>query len=227
MSPVPSGELSSITSTETPSGASERIIFSRFSRSLYVGRQTVAFGTKQEATYDRRRGGAARKRRNCGSVRPPGRPDGARRSRVVPRAGLPARRDADARDVRLDRAARTRRAREGAAGDRQDDRGEDRPDSRHGRDRRAREEALGRPAGGGAVHAPAGPRAENGCTDLEGARRHDARRVEGGRRGRAAPDAAGARGKERGEDPQGARVPAREPGYGAAAARNRAAGLAR
>src|SRR4051794_18928680 len=226
ISPVPSGELSSITSTETPSGTSERIIFSRFSRSLYVGRQTVAFGTKQEATYDRPRGGAARKRRNCGSVRPPGRPDGARRSGVLPRARLPARRDPDARDVRLDRATRTRRASEGAAGDRQDDRGEDRPDRRQGRDRCTCEKALRGPAGGGAVHAPAGSRAEDGCADLEGARRHDARRAEGGRRGRAAPDAAGARSKERGEDPEGARVPGGEPGCGAAAPRRRAAGRA-
>ncbi len=42
--PVPSGELSSITSTRTPSGSSASIIGSRFSRSLYVGRQRTAFG---------------------------------------------------------------------------------------------------------------------------------------------------------------------------------------
>ena len=41
-SPVPSGELSSMTSTCTPSACSARTIRSTFSRSLYVGRQTVA-----------------------------------------------------------------------------------------------------------------------------------------------------------------------------------------
>src|SRR5205823_3770876 len=40
-SPVPSGELSSITRTETPCSPSARTIRSRFSRSLYVGRQTT------------------------------------------------------------------------------------------------------------------------------------------------------------------------------------------
>ena len=44
ISPVPSGELSSITSTFTPSGSSACTIASRFSRSLYVGKHTVAFG---------------------------------------------------------------------------------------------------------------------------------------------------------------------------------------
>src|SRR3954449_6231063 len=207
ISPVPSGELSSITSTETPSGSSARIIFSRFSRSLYVGRQTVAFGTKQEATYDRPRGGAARERRNCRPVRPPRRPDGARRGGVLSHPGLPPCGHADARDIGLDRAARTRRPREGAAGDRQDDRGEDRPDRREGRDRRSCEQALRRPARGRAVHAAARSRAEDGGAHLEGARRHDARRAEGGRRERAAADAARARREERGEDPEGARVP--------------------
>src|SRR6058998_3025723 len=42
ISPVPSGELSSITSTWTPRPCSVRTIRSTFSRSLYVGRQTVA-----------------------------------------------------------------------------------------------------------------------------------------------------------------------------------------
>src|SRR4029079_19080071 len=102
ISPVPSGELSAMTSTETPSGASERTIFSRFSRSLYVGRQTVAFGTKQEATYDRRRGGAAGKRRDRGPVRSPGRSSRAGRGGVVSCPGVPPRGDAHARDVGLD-----------------------------------------------------------------------------------------------------------------------------
>ena len=39
------------------------------------------------------------------------------------------------------------------------------------------------PARGGRVHAPPGPRAEDGAPDLAGARRHDARRAARGRRG--------------------------------------------
>src|SRR5439155_24137458 len=48
-SPVPSGEPSSITSTVSSAPSRSRsaaTIASRFSRSLYVGRQTVALGTR-------------------------------------------------------------------------------------------------------------------------------------------------------------------------------------
>src|SRR5438132_656206 len=94
----------------------------------------------------------AQKRRCRRPVRPAGRSAGARGRRVVPRPRLPARRDAHARDLRLDRAARARRQGEGALRHRQDDRGENRPDRRPGGDRGARERAGDRPARGRPPH---------------------------------------------------------------------------
>ena len=97
-------------------------------------------------------------------------------------ARLPPRRAAHARDRRLDRAARGRGQGEGAVRNRQDDRGEDRPD-RRGRARSRRSPSgAARPAGRRRVHAPAGPRPEDGAPHLAGARRRDARRPEEGRR---------------------------------------------
>src|SRR6266496_2165197 len=206
ISPVPSGELSSTTSTRTPRGARARSIASRFSRSLYVGRQTVATGTRPEATYDRSHGRSAWQHGRGGPVRPARRPARARRGRVVPRPRLPAGGNADARDLRLDRTACTRRPCEGAAGNRQDDRGEDRPD------RGAHEAPVDDSARGRAVHAAPRPRSEDGCAHLARARDLDARRAQGRRRGRAAARTARARREERGEDPQGAGLPGGQPG---------------
>ena len=78
-----------------------------------------------------------------------------------------------------------------------------RRDRRH---RGAREEARRRAARGRPLHAPAGTRPEDRGADLEGARRRDARRPQGGGRAGAAAHARGARGEERGEDPRGARL---------------------
>ncbi len=172
--------------------------------------------------YDRLGGGTSRQRRGRGPVRPARRPARARGCRVVPRARLPARGDPHAGDVRVGRAARARRQGEGAAGDRQDDRGEDRPDRRDRRHRGAREAPRARAARRRRVHAPSRARPEDGGADLARARHHDARGAEGGGGGRAAPRAHRARREERGEDPEGARVPGREPRRGTAAARRRA-----
>ena len=166
-----------------------------------------------------------RKRGGGGAVRPPRRPARARGRRVVPRARLPARGDADARDVRLDRAARARRPREGAAGDRQDDRGEDRPDRRGGRDRGAREAASARfpPEVVLFMRLPGlGPKTAARIWQELGD--HDARRAEGAPRRASSCARCRARREERGEDPQGARVQGGEPGRGAAPARRRPAG---
>ena len=106
----------------------------------------------------------------------------------------------------LGRAARARGPREGAPGDRQDDRGEDRRGRRGRRDPRAHEAQGGRPGRGRVVHAPAGARPEDGAADLEGARDHDRRRPARGRRGAAAARARRARREVGGEDPRGARA---------------------
>ena len=105
---------------------------------------------------------------------------------------------------RLDRAARARRQGEGAPGDREDDRGEDRPDRREGRDRGADEAARTDPARRGRLHAAARARAEDGAADLAGARRDHARRPAGGGRAAAAAHADRPRPEGRGERPQGA-----------------------
>ena len=73
-----------------------------------------------------------------------------------------------------------------AAGDRQDDRGEDRRGRRRRRGPCADQEE-GRGAGRGRrLHAPARPRPEDRAPDLAGARDHHGRRAQGRRRGRAA-----------------------------------------
>ena len=72
-----------------------------------------------------------------------------------------------------------------------------------------------------------GPRPEDGAADLEGARRHDPRRAEGGGRAGAAALARRPRREERGEDPEGARRGAEGPARVEAAARRRAARPAR
>ena len=107
--------------------------------------------------------------------------EGARRvpDRRLPQGGSADPRDAGARS----RSSRSTGKREAAAGDRQDDRGEDRRGRRGRRDPRA-DQAQGRGAGGGrVVHAAAGPRAEDRAPDLAGARHHDRRRAAGGGRG--------------------------------------------
>ena len=129
---------------------------------------------------------AAEERRGRRPARAARRPARARGRGLLPRARLPPRGDADPRDRRLGRAARARRQGEGAVRDRQDDRGEDRPDRREGRDRGAHEAEGARARGGRQVHAPARARPEDGAPDLAGARRHDARRAEGGGRAAAA-----------------------------------------
>ena len=76
-----------------------------------------------------------------------------------------------------------------AAGDRQDDRGEDRRGRRGRRDPCADEAEGGGARGGRDVHAPAGARPEDGTADLAGARHHDGRRAAGGGRGAGAAGA--------------------------------------
>ena len=93
--------------------------------------------------------------------------------------------DADPRDVELGRAARARRAGEGAAGDRQDDRGEDRAGDRDRRGRGAHQAQVGGAARGRDLHPAAGARAEDGAAALAGARDHDGRRPARGGRGAA------------------------------------------
>ena len=105
---------------------------------------------------------------------------------------------------RLDRRARARRRGEGAARDRQDDRGEDRRDRRDRGDRGAHEAEGTRPAGGRRVPAPPRTRPEDGGAHLARARRDDARGAAGGGRVGAAADALGAGRPKRGEDPEGA-----------------------
>ena len=127
--PVPSGEESSMTSTRASSGRtppSARSIGSRFSRSLYVGRQTIA----RTAVSSRAGWPPAHERRRRRTVRAPGRHLRARERGVVPRARLPTRSHADSRDRDFRRADGARWQGEGAPGSRQDDRGEDRPDRR-------------------------------------------------------------------------------------------------
>ena len=114
---------------------------------------------------------------------------------------------------------------EGPVRDRQDDRGEDRPDRRRRQDRGAGHARAAHTARRRRVHAPPGPRPEDGAPDLAGARRRDARRPEEGRRDRAAPHAHRARPEDRGERPQGARD-AEEEDRAQAAPRPGAAGRA-
>ena len=97
ISPVPSGELSSITSTSRPhaalaEGADHRL-------------EVLALVVRGEADtdhvpYDRRRGGdVAPQRRGGRAVRPARRPARARRRAAVPRARIPARRRPDPLDA--------------------------------------------------------------------------------------------------------------------------------
>ena len=98
--------------------------------------------------YSMRGRRSASQRRRGRAAGASGRPAGARGRGVVPGARLPARGDADPGDGRLRRRACAGRARQGAARDRQDDRGEDRPGRRGRRDARADEAEEDRPAGG-------------------------------------------------------------------------------
>ena len=104
-------------------------------------------------------------------VRGAGGPLRARRRRPVPRHRLPQRGQHGARLVRLGRCARARRPRHGAAGHRQDARGEAdraRRDRRHPRRRQAAREVPGR---AGLGHAPAGLRPQAGAAALRRDRR--------------------------------------------------------
>ena len=91
---------------------------------LVVGGQ--ADGGAHVGAYDRHHGGTAAERPARGAIRAARRPDGARRSRPLPHQRLSQGGREDPRDAVVGRAARARREGEGAAGDRQDDRGEDR-----------------------------------------------------------------------------------------------------
>ena len=99
---------------------------------------------------------------------------------ALPDRRLPARRRADPRDAGVGRAARARRQGEGAAGHRQDDRGEDRRGGQRRRDARADQAQGGRSARGRDLHAacPASARRrragiwqELGITTVDGAAR--------------------------------------------------------
>ena len=128
ISPVPSGELSSITSTCRSSSFE---LAERGDHRLEV-LALVVRGQADEVLHGpyHREGGqdAPEERRRRRPVRPARGLPRARRRRPVPAARLSPRRAEDARDGRLDRAARGRRTGQGAVRDRQDDRGEDRPD---------------------------------------------------------------------------------------------------
>ena len=103
------------------------------------------------------------------------------------------------------RADGARREGEEPDRDRQDDRGEDRPDRRGGRDQGAPRSQGQNPARRDLFHAAAGPRPEDGTEDLAGARRLDGRGAEAGGRGRAATRAVRARAEDGGEHPARAR----------------------
>jgi hypothetical protein len=136
------------------------------SRSLYVGTQTSArlgpiggvcpLHRPQARPYDRRMPPLPAQRRRRGRARRARGRVGDPRRAGVPRPRVPPRGDADPRDGRVGRGARVAGHGEGAAGDRRDDRVEDRRDDGDGLDVRARE-APGRGAGGGAaVPSPPG-----------------------------------------------------------------------
>ena len=204
----PVGELtgpvrraSSMTSTgpSSPSPPSARTIGSRFSRSLYVGRQK----TRRTAYH---RGG--------GDNTPPERDvadqfdlladllelEGTDEFRPLAyRRAAQRMRETGGRSPSSRSTARRRTCR-----DRQDDRGEDRPDRRRRQDRGAGQARAALTARRRRVHAPPRPRPEDRAPNLAGARRRDARRPEEGRRDRAAPHAHRARPEDRGEHPQGA-----------------------
>ena len=122
-SPVPSGEASSITSTRSPgrSTSREREQHRLEVLALVVGGE--ADGRAHRRAYDRDDGGLTAERGARGAVRPARRPDGARRGGRVPHRRVPQGGSTHPRDVVLGRPARARRAREAAAGHRQDDRG--------------------------------------------------------------------------------------------------------
>ena len=147
---------------------------------------------------------------------------------ALPDRRLPQGGGADPRDAGVGRAARARRQGEAAAGDRQDDRGQDRRGRRRRRDPRA-DEAQGRGAGRGRrLHAPARasarrPRAGSGRSS--GSRPSPT--LQGGRRGGAAARARRHRPGHGGEDRGGARAAAGGRGPAARAARDDAAEAAR
>ncbi len=128
-----------------------------------------------------------RKRRSRGSVRPARRPAGAGGSGVVPRARLPARGDADARDVRArSRSSLSTGARRSCRGSARRSRRRSSRSSTQGEIEALAKKRSGVPPEVVLFMRLPGPRAEDGGAHLEGARRHDARRAEGRRGGRAA-----------------------------------------
>src|ERR687892_275369 len=162
ISPVPSGDPSSITRTPSremsSTSPSARIICSRFSRSLYVGRHTTARGT-----YISSPGGqdAASERRDRGPARSPGGHLRDSRRGVLQGDRVPARGDADPRDARAGRGAGALGAGDRPARNRPQDGGTDLDGARGHHSRR--------PEGGGRVGASPRPVRARGAERGEGA----------------------------------------------------------
>src|SRR5205823_5971492 len=154
------------------------------------------------AAYHRDRGGdTPPKRRRDRPARVAGGHARAGGGAGVPRSRLPAGRAADQGDRRFDRPAGARRQGEGAAGNRQDDRGKDRPDRRDRRDRGGREAPEADPAGRDRVHEAAGAGTQDRAEDLAGAGGGHARGASAGGGAGAAADADRAWTEDRGERP--------------------------
>ena len=181
---------------------SASIIDSRFSRSLYVGRQRTARGI---AISSRGAQDVAPERRARGSARPPRGPLGDPRRGVVQGDRVPACGGADPGVAAADRRARARGQGEGAARDRQDDRDQGRRGRRGRRDARAHEAPRSRSGGCRRLPPASRSRPEDGSAHLDAARHHLARRAEVRGRGRAAARPLRNGRAERGEDPEGAR----------------------
>ena len=186
-------------------GAHHRARGSR-ARCRWGGRRSPA----RRAISSRRGDDAAAERGRRRPARPAGRPAGARRRGQLSRDRLPARAPRVRETPRRSPSSRST-AGEGAARDRQDDRGEDRPDRRGRRDPRAHE-AQGRvpPRSSLFTRLPGlGPEEraqiwqELGITTLD--------ELQAAAEAQQLRDAARARREDRGERPQGARRAGRPP----------------